>query len=44
MKLHIQSDLHLEFARWPQKVDINGLDADVTIVAGDIGVGLEGIM
>jgi predicted phosphodiesterase len=43
MKLHILSDLHLEFGKWPRRVDINAIDADVTVLAGDIGVGLMGI-
>ena len=43
MKLHILSDIHLEFGKWPRDVDINAIEADVTILAGDIGVGLEGI-
>lgn len=43
MRLHILSDLHLEFARWPREVDLNAIDADVTVLAGDIGVGLQGI-
>jgi len=42
MKLHIINDLHLEFGRWPKSVDVNAIDADVTVLAGDIGVGLEG--
>lgn len=43
MKLHILSDLHFEFRPWPKQHDVNAIDADVTILAGDIGVGLEGI-
>lgn len=43
MKLHILSDVHLEFGKWPKDVDINAIEADVTILAGDIGEGLEGI-
>lgn len=43
MRLHILNDLHLEFARWPREVDLNAIDADVTVLAGDIGVGLQGI-
>lgn len=43
MKIHILSDIHFEFGKWPKGVDINGIDADVTVLAGDIGVGLEGI-
>lgn len=43
MKLHILSDLHFEFGKWPKHVDVSAIDADVTILAGDIGVGLEGL-
>ncbi|MDK9725543.1 MAG: metallophosphoesterase family protein [Sterolibacteriaceae bacterium MAG5] len=43
MKLHILSDLHLEFGKWPKGIDVNAIDADVTVLAGDIGVGLEGL-
>lgn len=43
MKLHILSDVHLEFGKWPRSHDVNSLGADVTILAGDIGVGFEGI-
>ncbi len=43
MKLHILSDLHFEFGKWPKHADVNAIDADVTILAGDIGVGLEGL-
>jgi predicted phosphodiesterase len=39
MKLHIISDLHLEFASY----DVLGLEADVIILSGDIGVGMKGI-
>jgi hypothetical protein len=39
MKLHILSDLHTEFAGFvPPETD-----ADVVILAGDIGVGVEGV-
>ena len=44
MRLHILNDLHLEFARWPREIDLNAIDADITVLAGDIGVGLEGIV
>lgn len=37
------SDIHLEFAKWPRAVDVREIDADVTVLAGDIGVGLTGI-
>jgi len=43
MKLHILSDLHFEFQKWPMRIDVNAIDADVTILAGDIGIGLQGI-
>lgn len=43
MKLHILSDLHFEFGKWPKSVDVNSIDADVTVLAGDIGVGLDGL-
>ncbi|MEW8057720.1 MAG: metallophosphoesterase [Candidatus Thiodiazotropha sp.] len=39
MKLHILNDLHIEFEDYaPPEID-----ADVVILAGDIGVGLEGM-
>lgn len=43
MKLHILSDLHLEFHRWPRAWDVASIDADATVLAGDIGVGLLGV-
>lgn len=39
MRLHILSDLHLEFG----KIKLPEVDADVTVLAGDISVGLMGI-
>lgn len=39
MKLHIVSDLHIE----TRKVYLPVTDADVTVFAGDIGVGIKGI-
>ena len=39
MKLHILSDLHTEFASFSAP----DTGADVVILAGDIGVGLDGI-
>lgn len=39
MKIHILSDLHLEFG----KLKLPEVEADVTVLAGDIGVGLQGI-
>lgn len=43
MRIHVLSDIHLEFGQWPEAIDINAIDADVTVLAGDIGVGLAGI-
>jgi predicted phosphodiesterase len=39
MKLQVLSDLHTEFAAY----DLPDTDADVVILAGDIGVGLAGV-
>ncbi len=43
MKLHILSDIHLEYSKWPDDIGINDIDADITILAGDIGEGLQGL-
>lgn len=43
MKIHILSDVHLEFGKFPREIDVSAIDADVTILAGDIGVGLAGL-
>ena len=43
MKLHILSDIHLEYSKWPDAIGINDIDADVSILAGDIGEGLRGL-
>jgi len=39
MKLHILSDIHLEFAPF----DLPDTDADVVVLSGDIGTRLGGI-
>jgi len=39
MKLHILNDLHIEF----EDFEPPATDADVVVLAGDIGVGLEGL-
>lgn len=39
MKLHILNDLHIEFGEF----DPPATDGDVVVLAGDIGVGLEGL-
>jgi len=44
MKILFYSDLHFEFGKWPRKIDINEFDADVVVLAGDTGVGLQGLM
>lgn len=43
MKIHILDDVHLEFGKWGRAINIADVDADVTILAGDIGVGLAGL-
>jgi hypothetical protein len=43
MRIHLLSDVHLEFGKWPKQIDINSIDADVTVLARDIGVGLQGM-
>jgi len=43
VNLHILSDIHLEFGKWPKDVAVSAIDADVTVLAGDIGIGLEGL-
>ena len=43
MKLHILSDIHLEYSNWPDVININDIDADISILAGDIGEGLQGL-
>ncbi len=43
LKLHIVSDVHLEFGKWPRALSLSAIDCDVHIFAGDIGVGLSGL-
>lgn len=43
MKLHILSDIHLEYSKWPDLNNIKDIDADISILAGDIGEGLQGL-
>ena len=43
MKIHVLSDVHLEFQRWRRNWDIQTVDCDVHVLAGDIGVGLMGL-
>ena len=43
MKLFYASDLHIEFEDNCKTLRFAGLDADVAILAGDIGAGIGGI-
>ncbi len=43
MRIHILSDLHFEFQRWRKVWDLRTVNADLHVLAGDIGVGLSGI-
>lgn len=43
MKLHVISDVHLEFQKWPREWDVASIDCDVHILAGDIGAGFQGL-
>ena len=43
MKLQILSDLHLEMVKPPYSWRIPETEADVVVLAGDIGVGLSGV-
>lgn len=43
MKLHVLSDVHLEFQRWRREWDIKSIDCDVNVIAGDAGIGLMGL-
>ena len=43
MRIHVLSDLHFEFQKWRNAIDVNEIEADVTVLAGDIAVGLEGV-
>lgn len=43
MKLHVISDVHLEFQEWRRAWDVTAIDCDAHILAGDIGVGFQGL-
>lgn len=43
MKLHVLSDIHLEFQKYRNQGSFGNIDCDVHVLAGDIGVGLAGI-
>ena len=40
MRLHVMSDLHLECASF----EVPETDSDIVILAGDIGIGIEGVL
>jgi predicted nucleotidyltransferase len=43
LKLHVLSDVHLEFQRWRREWPIDSIECDVHVLAGDIGVGFMGL-
>lgn len=43
MKLHILTDTHLEFQKWRREWNVASVDCDVHVLAGDIGVGFQGL-
>lgn len=43
MKLHVISDVHLEFQKWRREWDVASIDCDVHLLAGDIGAGFQGL-
>jgi len=40
MKVHVLSDIHLEDGHY----EVPDVDADVVVMAGDIGVGIQGVL
>jgi DNA repair exonuclease SbcCD nuclease subunit len=43
MRVHLISDVHLEFQKWRKQWDIASIDCDVHVLAGDIGNGFLGL-
>jgi len=43
VKLHVLTDIHLEFQSWRRLWDIASIDCDVHVLAGDIGAGFTGL-
>ena len=43
MKLHVITDVHLEFGKWRRVWDIASVDCDAHVLAGDIGNGFLGL-
>lgn len=43
MKLHILTDVHLEFQKWRRTWDIATVDCDVHVLAGDVSSGYTGL-
>jgi predicted phosphodiesterase len=43
VKLHVLTDIHLEFGKWRRVWDLSSIDCDVHVLAGDIGNGFLGL-
>lgn len=43
MKVHVLSDVHLEFQKWRREWALASIDCEVHVLAGDIGVGFQGL-
>jgi Icc-related predicted phosphoesterase len=43
MRLHVLTDIHLEFQRWRRVWNIDSIDCDAHVLGGDIGNGLLGL-
>lgn len=43
MKLHVLTDMHLEFQKWRRTWDIASVDCDAHVLAGDVGNGFLGL-
>lgn len=42
MRIHVLSNLHLEITPLRKNMDFSSVDADITVLAGDKGIGLQG--
>jgi predicted phosphodiesterase len=43
LKLHVITDVHLEFQKWRKTWDIDSIDCDANVLAGDIGASFLGL-
>ena len=43
MRIHVLTDIHLEFQKWRKQWPIETIDCDAHVLAGDIGGGLTGL-